>query len=395
MSSPSRAAHALLAAALLLARPAAALQDRTPLRDTVQLGPLHRISDVAAVRPTASGPTFGPPNEQADLYLSLRHPLLDPTRNARRTVERAELADAQAGVQNTLFPLRAQVNDAFFALLLHDARIATIDNAIADLAARRRHATARLDAGAALPSDVTLLDAELARRHQTRGDVVAERDAAREVLGLLVGRPIAADAVIAIPTTRPLADTTDLLDGLDRPERAQFEANRAVLEARRRALAAQRLPRLSLVGRTGYGRPGLNQLGRTFDSYVLAGLQVDWAPWNWGATRREEEVAQLQSRVVANAEAAFIDGVRRAVAADRVRLRALDRALATDDTIVALRTRILDEARRRHDEGDITAAEYVARQTDLLDAQLERDQRRVRRAETTVRLLTTLGREIR
>jgi len=56
---------------------------------------------------------------------------------------------------------------------------------------------------------------------------------------------------------------------------------------------------------------------------------------------------------------------------------------------------VLTETRLRFDEGEITSAEYIARQTEYLSAQLDRDTRRVRMSEARARYLTTLGREVR
>ena len=179
------------------------------------------------------------------------------------------------------------------------------------------------------------------------------------------------------------------------PEFAQFERTRALLDARRAATTAQDLPRLSAFGRSGYGRPGLNPLGRSFDTYWSAGLQLEWTPWNWGRTHRDLEVLTLQEAVVRSDEAAFQDGIARAGITERARLQALASSLVTDDSIVSLRDRILRETRLRYDEGEVNAADYIARLSEHLSAQLDRDLRRVRLDEARARYLTMLGLEVR
>jgi hypothetical protein len=62
---------------------------------------------------------------------------------------------------------------------------------------------------------------------------------------------------------------------------------------------------------------------------------------------------------------------------------------------VALRERILVETRLRHDEGEVNSADYIARLTEHLGAQLEAAARRVRLQESRARYLTILGREVR
>lgn len=360
------------------------------------------LSDVPAVGAMIPGGGIpSPAKDQYDVYLAVRQPLVDPSRHARVAVEQAQVAETAARVRTTLWQQRAQVNDAFFGVVLRDAQRRSIDASIADLTSRRIATAQRVDAGTALPSEVLLLDAELARRTQSRDEVLADRDAAREVLSLLVGQRISNDAVLvarnvdAIPV--PALATTDSANGIERarPEYAQFDRARDVLAARQTATSSQDLPRVSLFGRTGYGRPGLNALGRNFDTYASAGVQVDWTLWNWGRTKRDVEVQRLQAQIVSTDEAAFTASLRRAATADRGRIASLERSLALDDSIIALRERVLRETRLRHDEGDVTSADYVARQTELLSAQLDRDTRRVRLHEARVRYLNTLGREVR
>ena len=76
-------------------------------------------------------------------------------------------------------------------------------------------------------------------------------------------------------------------------------------------------------------------------------------------------------------------------------MQSLQHSLMADDSIVSLRERILRETRLRYDEGEVNAADYIARLTEHLNAQLDRDLRRVRLDESRARYLTTLGLEVR
>lgn len=362
-------------------------RERLPALSALALG--QYLSDVTTV---PGAPFPAPLQQQYDAYLSARQTLFDPSRGGRDALERAQLAESQAGLRGALWQQRPAVNEAYFAVLLRQAQGATLEAAIAELRERRALARTRIDAGAALASEGALLDAELERREQMLREVSAEGQAAREVLGELTGLQITGDVTLALPEP---ADTALPAVDRSRPEFTQFAAGRAALDAQRDVLGAQRLPRVALVGRAGYGRPGLNQLGRDFDTYYVAGLQVEWSPWDWGASRRAREVQWLQAQVVESHEAAFASALERAAVRDRARIAALTDALEADDRIVALRESIFAEARLRHDEGDLTTVDYVARLTEALTARLDRETRRVQLAEARARYLTTIGREVR
>ena len=54
---------------------------------------------------------------------------------------------------------------------------------------------------------------------------------------------------------------------------------------------AASMPRILLVDDSPVMRKAATKmLSDEFDAYWLAGLQVQWAPWTWGRTRREREV---------------------------------------------------------------------------------------------------------
>ncbi|MBP6772684.1 MAG: TolC family protein [Gemmatimonadaceae bacterium] len=365
---------------------------------------LSDVTSVGAVLPNGAG-IPAPYHEQFDSYLTIRQPLMDPTRRERVAVEQASLAESQARVRTALWQQRAVVNEAFFGVLLREAQRASLSAAVEELLARRTVAVTRVSAGAALQSEVSLLDAELMRRRQTMAELDIERAAARGVLAALTGRSIPETSILALRATDGAADSAaeratlpspTTLDSLRaRPEYAQFARTRDAIDARRDAVRAQDKVRVSAFARTGYGRPGLNQLGRGFDSYWNAGVQMEWSPFNWGRTHREQEVQAVQAELVSADESAFTESLRRAAITEYARFSAIARSLADDDTIIALRQQVVRESALRYDAGELTMPEFIARSTELLSATLDRDTRRVRLREARARYLTTIGREVR
>jgi outer membrane protein TolC len=337
-----------------------------------------------------------PPHDTYDAHVLARQSLFDPTLGARRAVERAQLGEAQAQVRTTLFALRHEINEAFFTAASLQERIATIDVAIADLAARLRDTRQRFAAGAALPGDTATLAATILQREQDRLRLSADRAAALARLSALVGRDVSRTPALVAPDLRDRVErTVAALDALrQRPEYAQFDATRERLSRQEAATSAQRKPRISAFGQAGVGKPGLNALGQDFQSYWLGGVQLQWAPWNWGSTSRERELLQIQREIVATNEAAFTAGMRRGLEQSLASISQLDSTLALDDRVVALREVVEREAAAKLREGAITAAEYVDRNMELLSARVARIQHRVELAFARATFLTTLGVEL-
>jgi outer membrane protein TolC len=353
-------------------------------------------SDVTTIPirlPNVTVPT--PPHDTYDAHLLANERLYDPSAAPRDEVERASLTENEARLRTTLYGLRSEVNDAFFAAALAQARTGEIAAAIGDLEAQLTTARSRVGAGTALPSEPATIEAELLRRRQDQADLVASRRASLAVLSALTGRRFSDADTLALPELRPaVAHARDSLPRA-RPEYAQFASTRERLAAQERVVTAQTRPRLSAFGRLGYGKPGLNFLNNRFDSYWLAGLQVQWAPWTWGTADRDREALQIQQQIVASDEDAFTEATRRAVERQLADIDRLEGSLRTDDTIIALRARIERETRHRFEEAVITSAEYVDRRNDLLGARLTRIAHEIELAQARARYLTTIGLEPR
>ena len=353
-------------------------------------------SDVARIPitlPNGQKPP-SPPHDTYDARLNAEQRIFDPTLAPRRALERAQLAESQARVNNSLYSLRQNVNDAYFAALGAQFHVAEIQTSISDLEAQLDVATARTRERTALPSEANSLRAEILRRRQMIAELEATRRASLAILSDLTGGRLDTAVVLAIPDASLTEMSFDSLVAR-RPELEAFARSRDVVEAQRAARRSQDLPRVSAYARTGYGKPGLNPLANSFDSYWLGGIQLRWTPWTWGSSQRDREALDLQSKIISTEEAAFTASLRRQGAhdiADADRLRA---SLASDDAIIALREDILAETRVRFGEHVVTSAEYVDKQTDVLAARIAKASHRVELAATVARYLTTIGAEVR
>ena len=355
-------------------------------------------SDVASVPISLPGVSLPvPPHDTYDARLNAEQRIYDPSLNARRSVEHAQLAESQARVRTALYALNESVNAAFYTALRSQVAVRELETTLTDLQAQLDVAEKRVKQGTALPSESNALRAELLRRRQTIAEQNAARKAAIAILSDLTGTRIDSLTPIASPdlAAEAAAARTNLAALRARPEYEQFSRSREVLDQTANATRAQEMPRLSAFGRAGHGRPGLKFLTDKFDSYWIGGIQFQWTPWTWGSSSRERQIAQLQKRIVDTEEKAFTDQLQRAIEQDLATIDRLESSLADDDRIIALRESILTETRSRYREAVIMSSEYVDRQTDVLSARLTRAIHRVELSQAQAHLLTTLGAEVR
>ena len=362
------------------------------------LGQTQYQSDVPTAPLTLPNgePLFAPPKLTFDTSLRVDQRVYDPSLGPRRALERAGLAESQARVRSTLFGLRQEVNEAFFAAALLQEQLGSLQASIADLETRLREASAHVREGTALAGEAAAVEAALLRQRQQADEIRANRAAALARLSLLTGQSIAPDTELALPDLAASAARArrDLDDVRARPEYAQFARSRERAERQQDAAAAADRPQVSAFGRVGYGRPGLNFINDRGESYALAGLQLQWKAWTWGASDREREALAIQEEIVSAEERSFTSAIRRGVENDLATIDRLQTASAGDDRIVELREAIDRTARLRFDEGVTTAADYLDRRTEWLTAQFDRSRHRVELAYARARLLTTLGLEV-
>lgn len=336
------------------------------------------------------------PKDTLDGYVRFEQPLLDPTRDARIAAERARLAEAQQRVRVATYGLRQEVTDAFFAAALLQEKEAQLATVLTDLEARLNETRVRVDERTALPGDAAAIEATLLQRREELAELRANRKGALARLSEVTGKTLTLDDALVLPElastfARAKADVATLRE---RPEFAQFARGRERLEAQKATIAANEKPFVSAYGRAGIGKPGYNFLDNEFNPYFIAGVRVQWKPWDWGARERERRVVELQQESLDADEAALARSFERAIQNDLATVERLSGMHETDDRIVALRELIENETAVRFDEQVVTAAEYIDKQTDVLEARLLRATHRVELAQAQARVLTILGVEI-
>jgi outer membrane protein TolC len=368
--------------------------ERRPAVST--LGQVQYQSDVPQPPPIAGQLLFSPPKDTYDISVRVDQRLFDPALQPRLALARADLAESQARLRVALFTLRDEVNEAFFSAALLQEQIGALGATLSDLEAKLRETTVRVREGAAIPGDAAAIEATLLQQRQQDEELRANRRAALARLTRLTGRSIESDAVLALPV---LDDAVSLArQELDRvrarPEYEQFARARDRAARQQDLSAAAERPQVSAFGRAGFGKPGLNFISDQFESYALAGVQLQWKTWTWGSADRERDALKLQQQIVSAEEAAFTERLHRAVQTDLAAIDRLQNALTTDDRIIALRDDIDRVARVRFGEGVITASGYLDRDTERLTARFAQSRHRVELAQARARLLTTLGLEV-
>jgi outer membrane protein TolC len=341
-------------------------------------------------------PVFAAPKDNYDLYGRVEQRLFDTSVKAQTAVERAQLLEQQARVRAAVYAIRQQVNDAFFAAAMLQQRANVVAATVTELEGRLRESNARVREGTALPADAAAIEATLLQRQQDADELRANVRAALARLSTITGRPVAPDSIPVIPDlSSQAADAARLQNLRTRPEYEQFARSRDRIGRQADVVTAAAQPKVSAFARVGYGRPALDFVQNEWQPYGVGGVRLQWNAWNWGSTGREREAQSLQQQIVAADEAAFTRSIATATEGDLATVDHLTRALATDQRIIDLRAEVERAARVRLQEGVLTSSDYLARDSELLQARIAQATHQVELAQAQARLLTTVGVEVR
>jgi outer membrane protein TolC len=273
-----------------------------------------------------------------------------------RWQERIEEINAATEAQRLeveIYQLRDRINDLFFGIMLLQEQIAQSELVKQDLETALRKVEGSIRYGTALKSAADVLKAESLRVDQKIIELESTGQSLREILGVFIGRPIEKSTVLEKP------QRTITEEVVNRPELSLFQRQRQGIEASRGMLSARKKPKIELFVQGGYGRPALNMLENTFDTYYIGGLRFQWQLSGYYTFRREKQILDLRQESLGVQQETFLFNINLASRQHRAEIAKLQRLLAVDDEIIALRMQVQQTASAQLEQGVIPATDYI------------------------------------
>lgn len=313
-------------------------------------------SDVTSVRIKLPNLSIDEPSkDQYKGTLDLVQPVFDGgVTGTQKKIQRATTNIESQKVEVDLYQLRSRVNTYFFTALLMDENIRIMELTKADLENNIRKVSAQATNGIATNSNVDVLKAELLKVSQRIIEYQANRKSAIEMLEVLTGSPIDANASFVKPAM--LADKDETIS---RPELKLFDYQKQQFRLQSRLIQAKANPKVSLFGTGGYGRPGLNMLKNDFQWYYLGGVKLSIPITGQFTRQREMKVMRMQEQIVEKQREAFLSNNRQLQVQQKNELEKYGQLIGSDAEIVGLRTKIKENASVRLANGIITSSDYI------------------------------------
>lgn len=270
-----------------------------------------------------------------------------------------EIILANAAVQKqanevTLYALRERVTQLYFAVLMCDAQLAQRKILRNNLDAALAKAEAAYKNGVSFRSNVLELKAEIIAAESADAEIIADRQAATQMLSILTGRQIEKGTIFEPPVV------TDTQKGT-RPEAKLFEFQKKLINAQEKKLKSDWMPKLSAFGQVGFGNPALNMLKDKFEPYGIVGLRINFPLTTLYTLKNNKEIFRLSIKQVERDAETFAFNNNIQIAKEDTDIEKFRLLADKDKEIIQLRSDVVASAKAQLDNGVITVSDYVAK----------------------------------
>jgi outer membrane protein TolC len=287
------------------------------------------------------------------------------------------------------YSLVETIEDLFFAILNVNRRLEVFELMDRSIEATLNQVKAAVGNGVLSESDYATILAEKIRIRQLVIQTQGLKNKAVRAMETLTGMVIPNQSRFIIPDEASLSNLVGA-----RPELSLFNLQAAMFDARIRQLTTQLRPKLVAFGQAGYGKPGLNFLGDTWDPYAIIGIKFSWTLWDWGKIRKQKESFDISRRMLDNQRKAFEQQQAVSEIRQLETIEELNSLLISDYELVGARERITATYQSKLNGGIVTGPAYLTEWTKEQEAKITLEARRLERLAAQYKLVTIKGKNI-
>ena len=325
--------------------------------------------------------------DQYKFYLDLKQTIWDGgLSKAKELLNNAENAGNLQQTEVELYQVKEKVNQFFFTSFLIQENLKILDKKTETLNERRKLLESAVNNGMVLSAELDQLLAELIKTEQTVIELKSNKETVLYALSILTGKTTEQFINLSLPI-----EPSDLNMPLKRPEMDLFSKQNELLGANSDLLQKQRNPKLFGFGQAGYGKPGLNMLNNSFDTYYMLGLGFSWNVLDWKTTSRQKQIIKLQQDMVQTKQDAFVRNIDLATDQQNKQINQISELLKTDQQLITIRERITKTSASKLENGAITTADYIQDLNAETTARLMLETHKIQLKEAWIRLANIRG----
>lgn len=310
------------------------------------------------------------------------------TSSEKKTIEAGSAVNARS-TDVSLYSLRKQVSEVYFALLMLQEQQRSHDYYQAQLQRTEKKLQASLLGGIVTRADVDAIHVDYLKGEQTGIELKSQIRAYTEALSLLTGQSLSDSVELVRP--KETASTTSQ----ERPELRLIAAQQSQLGTQAELLKASLRPTFGLFGQAGYSRPGLNMLKNDFAPYYIVGARLSWNIGSLYTYSGKRKALEAQEQILAAQADAFRLSQRIEAQQIQNTWSSADQQSDYDSKIVQLKKQIYQSAEAKLLGGTLSATDAMRELTSLRLAEQEQIQHDLSKLKASYDLSWTLGQPTR
>ena len=306
-----------------------------------------------------------------------------------QAIAEGEAAQERMSTEVELYAVDSRVEDIYFGILLMQEQQRQIGEMMQRLQTNLDQVNALVENGMAMQADADAVEVQLLTQRQSLGQVEARLQSFRRILGLFIGEELG-----EVPLPMPVAEEPVGYDS-ERPELQLMDAQMALLQAREQMVDVSLAPRVALFAQGYYGYPGLNM----FENMVshrwtlngIVGVRMNWNISSLYTSKTSRRQLQNARDNVMLQREVFAFNSRLQAEQESAEVRRIREAIADDDRIVALRSRVREAAEVRLQEGMIDTHDLLGKISDETSAKIARSTHQIELVKAIYDLKHTLN----
>lgn len=306
---------------------------------------------------------------------------------SQKNIENTALQIDKQNVSISLYKLKESVIQLYFNILILQENEKQLNVVLLDLTGKLNIVESGVKNGVQLQTNADLIKIEILKAKQQLNEIANTKAANISMLGLFMNQQLNPKATFASPQN--LVDPTN--ETTIREELKLFDYQINKLEQMKKLSSGKTLPRISLFGQAGYGRPGLNMLNPDFSDFYMVGARLSWNFWNWNQTKNEIKIFDYQKDLINNQKEIFDKSLKISLEKELADIQKYNGMFIEDREIIQLRENVLKSYSSQLDNGVITSTEYINQLNNKSQSVLQFETHKIMKNRALVNYLYQLG----
>jgi outer membrane protein TolC len=327
------------------------------------------------------------PLDQYKIWADINQQLYDGGLvRSRKSMERAtyeaDIQEAETGITS----IKQQVNQAYFMLLITRMSMEVLQVSLDELVEREKVISAGVKNGVLLPENLLSIDAEELKYKQRLVELTLARQQQVKILSVLMDTTISENATFTQPE-----EPQEMNQQIERPEYELFDKQKERLKANQDLVNASDMPHFFAYSQGAYGRPGYNIVSQKFHPYYSVGIGMKWNFLNYGDSRRQKKMFEIQKSMVDIKRKTFDDQLDIQLSAEKANQIKYSELLKQDEDILKLRKAITAASFSKLTNGIITSTDYLSEFNNELLAKLQFENHKILKLQAEYNYLLLQG----